>query len=545
MSDDSLNNDASSDSVSPPAQRPEGASESHEQLNAPEEDSTEALPEQEDAPASDAAKDSADTEGHASTEDSSDESLSSDSDDSEQDEIKLDDIYLILLQGEDSEKVMYAVEQREKALNGKATMINQAQNIPGGYDDVLISAATGSREAQDSQKRIQRIIDNGGKLLTALHDADGKPILGAFRPPVKPLEQKNVSGEDALYQFRRRSNKGAARRIPLFNSGIYIDLTGPSAAELNNFHEQAAAETSELGRVFGAVYYTHMAHHIRAAAWALIRPHITYASIKNWDRQNTLAQTIRVEDYDVILMAMASLMYPDGYEGFKHPCLNTSKCSHVLEPEAVDLFKMIHHDFSKLNKDAQAHMRKALKNEVSMSEVAEYQKLIPFVEPGVDDDPADANLIRWKNWGFVLQSPSYYSYLAAGNRYLDRILDGINRSDHDTVLRALEYRLLRMLAPFIAEIRMYDDESNDISLSTSDTAVIEELMDDVQTEDLENEVYDKLSEAISAHKVSHVGYPVFDCPKCGHTPDIPSGIFTLEPLEAFFTVCVRKLGRLG
>ena len=455
------------------------------------------------------------------------------------------DSLLILFYGEDEQQTIDAIKKRSAFLGGDEAMEAQATEEPNGYDHLLYQSVLPNPEAKATQDRIKQILDAGGQLRQALKGEDGTTILGTLytkpKPPSSPLR---VSGKEGIAAFRQHSKRGSLRRIPLYNSGFYIDLVGPSAPDLNNFIEQSDVSADEFGRMMGAIFYTHLDHYLKEAAFRLFRPLITYASITNWDNRNVLGNNIRLEDYDVILMAVAALMYPQGFKAFRHVCHNTPHCSHVTQAN-VDLTKMVYTDFSKLNKDAIAHMRKAATQEVTAQEVADYQKLIPFVEGSLDNPAATQNVVRWGRYGFVLQSPNYQGYISAGARYLEVIVDGINRTDAEAVHQAVRYRVLRQMAPWIAEIRAYASEAPDakLELSTSDPATVADLLDDIQTEDYDDQVFALIDKHIDGHKISHVGYPVFDCPACGHKPNIPSGFFTVEPMETFFTMCARKLAR--
>lgn len=451
---------------------------------------------------------------------------------------------IVIFYGESDEQLLKAIEDRARVLGGMAALEAQTNATPGGYDHVLLRQNIPNPEAMETQTRLRHVLDQGGELRHVLKDADGKTVLGVLQPkPRASTGPQKMEGKEALLAFRRHSQRGSLRRIPLYNSGFYIDLVGPSASMLNNFIEQADVTTEEFGRMFGAVFYTHADHYVKEAAFRLFRPLITHASLKNWDRGNVLANAIRLEDYDTILMAVAALMYPQGFKGFRRACTNSQRCSHEIEVD-VDLTKMVYTNFGLLNKDAIAHMRKAATGEVTQEELVEYQKLIPFVEGDLDNPDATRNLVRWQNWGFVLQSPNYFQYINAGGRYLDTIMDSINRDDRAAVSRSVRVRIIRQLAPWIGELRAYASEDSDqIDITTSDPATIEELLDHIQTEDYDDMVFDTIANLIDRHKISHVGYPTFACPACGHEPVTPSGFFTVEPMETFFMMCARKLAR--
>lgn len=453
------------------------------------------------------------------------------------------DAAVIIFHGENIDDILEAIRAREKVVGGNRALIAQIDSDELGFDAILINQASPPAEATATQDRIRAALDAGEKLDLKLVDArTGRAILGAMSRKFKaPPTDQRLSPRDAANLYRQ-AQRGGRRRIPLYNSGMYIDIVSPSKSQLNSFIDRCNQEVTELGRTFGALFSTHMDHYLREAAFRLFSPLITDASVYGWEKSETLMSAIRIEDYDVILMSIAAMMYPEGWPDFRHSCLNTTECNHETVTVA-DLNKMIYHNFSRLSPAAIEHMRAAADKKMTMSELVEYQRMLPFVEADIED-PKSANLIRHGRHGVVMQSPSFLTFLGAGRRFIDNVMTNLVTDDQDAVQRAVTFRAFRQLAPWISELRSYateDSPDSEPEFVVTEPLAIEELLDDLHATQGATQLYENILNMIDRHKISHICFPVFECPKCGHVPQTKSGFFTVEPMETFFMMCAQKL----
>ena len=393
-------------------------------------------------------------------------------------------------------------------------------------------------EAEDTHRRLILAKENGEEIARVLK-VDGETLLAPGRRDHKqsgPLE-----GQVAIQAFKSVRNKQFGRRIPLYNSGFCIELEPPTNAQLNRYTSQILPELDSVGRMMGAIFYLYMDFYVKEQAGRLIRELTIDASIKNWQRGDNLLRAIAIEDYDVILMAIAALMYPDGYDRFEHPCINPSgKCDHVIR-DTISLDRMIYTNFSRMPQEARDFMQKPVRTlgfEPTLAELDAYRELLPFETNGTG-----TNEVTWKDFIFVMRSPTWFEYREAGHRYLDMIRGLVEGDGEDEIqsrsMQAIAYRMLRQMSPWIKEIRSLD-EAGEVAFSTEDMPAIETILDHVQSIDMEDEVYPLLAKAVNRHKLSHVGYPTVTCPKCGHEPETESGYLTLNPMQTFFIMCVDR-----
>lgn len=492
-----------------------------EPVQAPENDSQE-------EPAPDEVTEPTETETPPTEEDSVSETPS------EKEDVKVVNPHFVILFPGDENDAAKILQDRQDKLGSSDVQLAESRT-QGSYDNVLLLSTIPGREATAAQARIAEAMKNGNFNTRLLDEKTGKTLLGVMLPPSTPAgeEGKSLEGKSAVHAFRRRrGGRGSVQRIPLYNSGIFIDLNGPPASMINNFIDAAREDASTIGRQFGPLFYTHLDHYAKRAAARLMRPLITGASLKNWERPGVLMNNIKLMDYDVILSAIAAMMFPEGFDGFVHACTNSKHCDHVTTAN-ISIPKLVRHDYTKMTPTTISHMRRALSEDMTQADLLKYQAEIAI---------NDGMPLRFGRYGILLKSPSYGEYLEAGERYLEQLNRTIINQSKEAVYTAISLQMLRNLAPWVKELYMYVDEISEvIDVKTSDQAAIEELLDDIQTDDVTDEFSAKMMQTIERAKISHVGYPAFACEACGHTPETTSGFLTVDPLEAFFTMCVRKL----
>ena len=403
-------------------------------------------------------------------------------------------------------------------------------------------------ETEDTHSRIDLIKANKEEFSRVLKDDKDKTILGTSRREQK-LEGE-LFGRDAVQAFKGSENKNFGKRIPLYNSGFCIELEEPTNAQLSQYTSQILPELDENGRQMGVLYYMFMDYHLKDGAARLIRELTVDASFDEWDRGNNLLDALSIEDMDVVLMHIASLMFPDGFDKFEHVCRRPDgSCKHVIN-ETVDLSRMIYTNFTRLPQNARDFMRRSIhrKGIITLEDLSTYRDMIKFTTN------SENNEIKWRQYGFILKSPLYTEYRDSGARYLSLINQVIfTPEEEDSFLtkqkmaQAISYRMLRQLSPWIQELRNYNKDGGFIR--TTDEESIDEIMDYIQTIDQEDEVYPLFAEALNRHKLSHICYPVLPCPKCGYPQpedldENDSGYLTINPIQTFFTMCVNRSQRL-
>lgn len=492
------------------------------------------------------AKESSDTEQESDTGDSGyvDLTYTDDDSDTKSDSAGADEeddlLLFVPMFGFSRESLKERLDQRINYFGSAENFeIEAAKN--GSFDNILHRLCMETPEVLSRAERIT-LSKADGPLKSVYENAQGKKIIG-FAPIPRPVAKEGtekVSGIDAILAIQNESRKGSTLRVPLMNSGFCIDLVPPSLSSLQNYMDNAIDSVRSLGRSYGGFFFAYMDYFLKQAMLKLWRSHVVGSSLKSWDKGDNLIKSVKVEDYDTIIMALASLIYPEGYPHAKYSCVNPSgTCNHIVEG-TISLRDCIIHNYNKLSPDALAHIRASMRGEVTQSQIAEYQKLIPFVDGGMESDD---NTITWDRFTIVMHSPSWYEYQEAGDRYLREIAANLVDENPGTIRDAFKSRALKQFTPWVSKIYAKRGENSRAEIYVPED--IENTLDYIQTEDEGGQVLNDMLDAIQKHKITHIGIPTWKCPECGHDPDTRTGYFIIDPLEAFFVICMSKLASRG
>jgi hypothetical protein len=443
--------------------------------------------------------------------------------------------------GFEKEVLLTCLERRIDYFNSESAFeLESSKN--GSYDNILARMCTETPEILSRATRIGLAKKNDRKLSSSYVNKEGRKTIGLAKPKFKELGEgiTKVTGIDALIALQDTSKKGSTLRVPLLNSGFCIDLISPSLSSLRNYVDSAYSNVQSIGRSYGAFFFTYIDYFLKHAAMKLWRSHVVGSTLKSWDRGDNLVKSVRVEDYDTILMALASMMYPDGYDAAQYSCINPDKnCDHIVSG-TIDLRECIIHSFEKLSPDAISHMQRAMKLEVTQAQIAEYQKLVPFIDGGLDGED---NHITWGRFTVVMKSPSWYDYNECGDRFIREVSSNLTDNDPTTVQQAIKSRALKQFTPWVSKVYLKLGEGKTAEIDLPED--VELALDRIQVEDEDNIVINAILDAIHDHKLTHIGVPTWDCPKCGHSPKTRTGYFIIDPLDTFFLICMSKLSNRG
>ena len=394
----------------------------------------------------------------------------------------------------------------------------------GSYEDVLSTLLNEhSAEADRVRTAIDKIEDKSqfaSKLIR-----DGKTILGNPVPNRSSGKGVVLSGSDAKAALAIRT--GRMKRIPLYNSGFFIDIVQPDLGMLNNFFNKAQTKTDSYGRKFGVYFYFFHSLMIEEAVVELIQPLIRNSTLKNWNKGETLLRNIKHSDLKLILNALGALMFPEGFN-YTHVCSNLDgTCTHY-EEKVIDINKLVHHNYRKLTNANIITMQQ--QKEINQESLDLYQKQLGF----------DGKEIRHNSWGFTLKVPSIQDHLDYGRMFNGNLLNNTFVDNSSDIDRALLFSFYRVYTPYISKLTLYD-ENNEVDIITEDKEVIADTLAQLQESDKDSSISTALNSYISDTEISYLGYPSSTCPECGHIPK--SGYDTVDPLHNFFIQSIMKLSK--
>lgn len=380
-----------------------------------------------------------------------------------------------------------------------------------------------SVEADRIGKSIQQIVDKsrfGAKLV----NADGKPILGSGMSLAKRSNgEHTLSGSKGKIELDIR--RGRLKRIPLYNSGFYIDIVPVALNALNNFYSAIHDTIDKYGREFGVHFYLFNDLFIKESLVNLFVPLVVNSNLIGWKQGKTLLESISINDFKMILNAIVTKMHPNGFN-YRHTCSNIG-CRHNTE-ELIDANKFIHHDFMKLPPECIAHMSSM--KDVTKEDLATYRKHLNMSYDYRQND-MEVNFSG---------TPSIFDYVEVGRMFNSTLIGNQFSDNNAEVYRALAFNYYRTFAPWIKSITRYNEDGI-ADATITDRELIMMLIDDIQTEDTERKLSDEFIKYVASTEISYLCYPVAPCPACGTVPETEAGYHPVDIEKNFFTLSVKRL----
>lgn len=364
----------------------------------------------------------------------------------------------------------------------------------------------------------------------------------------KGTDSNLVSGDEAKRVFTILT--GGMRRITLWNSGITLSVKNISLDILNKFLNEMNHRDYQYGREYGGYYYLYADLEITRYVIERLLPLIVCGSnYVDWKDTEKLFKAISVQDYQVIMWTLASMMYPDG-SPLKFICSNPD-CGHIHE-ERVDLSKMRLNNVSLINDEMIQHFNTTTKRYVTDEDLRNYRK-ISHLEKMIEFEYGDDEY-SLRKYRLVLRQPSLSDHVELGSRYNNELVKQVKATDIDAVRQYISCNQFRCYAPWIKSVELtkildgkpvvftienYDDNNNQIE-ENADT--IQLILDEFQ-----QNVYDfgdKIKDYILSTKISHIAFYYPECTEC-HTPIETGygGFIPYDSVQAFFTLGLTKLIR--
>ena len=394
-------------------------------------------------------------------------------------------------------------------------------------EDIRIQEALSNLNPEDRQEMSSVLRDSEtGKILLRI----AQIVQRNGQPGIK----RHVTGDEALMMFESlKSTKGGGYRIPLYNSGICVDVVVPTGNDLQTMITNCLLMDNELGSSQGAHYFAYYDLLYKTQILNFIKPLIVNSSYVDWRKKGKLWQVIKLPDLPALIMAIAAICYKDGFENFTTPCTNEgtkenpNPCQHV-ETFTADLFKMIVTRWAVLSKESVEFMVQSRAHAArnTLTQIMAYQAGL-----GIEGER-----ITFNDLTFVMRIPTLAEYQEAGNAFISDIINEIQADNTDGQYTQFGFRYMRVFLPWVGSVE--GEGSNQETFITSDPAIIQRMFEKLDREDDDGEVRKKIRDFINRAQLTYVGHPAVPCPKCNHVTDTPSGMITFDPFSAFFTLAL-------
>lgn len=487
-----------------------------------------------------------------SSEDSSADTLTSSQDDQDDQSMVMDSVNdknteiisndeieypddLIDFRGESEEHIADLLRQDENIIGASA--LDNATKTVGSWENLLFRAIL---EPSDEEFRLREFLgslsdEDRAHLSKAYKDENGKNILKtvSLTRRLSDFKDKTLEGDAALKFFAQR-NKGGCYRIPLYNSGITIDVLVPTGHDLQTLLVNCIQADRQLGTMQGAHYFAYNDLMYKTHIFNFLQNLIIDSSYSDWSKRGKLWQILKINDLPAIIATIAAICYREGFEGFVTKCMRPKTddqpdlCRHV-ETHTVNIFDLIVTRFNVLNKDAIDHLSKAHRSNAkhNAAQISKYQSGL-----GIEGEK-----ISFDDINFVMRIPTFSEYIDAGQEFLTDIINEIEADNSNSRYDQLGLRYIRTFLPWIAAIEITNEDN--VLVRTSDPRTILMELDRADDKDNDGNFKKNLQSFIDKSQLTYIGYPIVPCPKCGYTGDTPSGMWTFDPFMAFFTIAFR------
>lgn len=406
---------------------------------------------------------------------------------------------------------------------------------PGSYENILARSIFDAHLEDIRMQSALGALDKADR--EAMSDRLINPETGKVRLRNNPIKvgvpkgktEVDVSGTDALIMFERigNNNNTSTIRVLLYNSGISIDLLSPTLNNYETLLMNCRSRNEELGAAMGFHYFAYADLIYKDQIINFVQSLIIDTSYKDWNKNGKLWSLVKITDLAPLMMALAAASHRKGFENFVIRCSNPAKpiCGHT-ETINADLAKMVLTRWNMLDEASIRHMeatRQRVGHRHAINDIAKYQSELNLEGERIEVD----------HLTFVMRIPTVTEYLDAGVDYISSIRSEIQGDNTEGQYLQMGLRYIRVYLPWISSMEGKSDDG--VVVRTSDRTAIARELDKLDALDSER-IRNKLTDYINRVQLTYVGYPVFECPKCHHHPDTPSGLFTFDPVSAFFTL---------
>ncbi len=327
-----------------------------------------------------------------------------------------------------------------------------------------------------------------------------------------------MSGNVAVTKFAANMGIGETKHVGLWHSGIWVTIRPPKDTDVMNLEIALASNQIKLGRDTNTLIYSNYSVVFNRMVADFIVSHIIDTSVKLPDDVD-LKELIKVQDFYILIAAMVSTIYPEGY-----PIIRNCKNSLVIEDDVpkctfsvtgdVNPMKLQRTSKKTLTAGNLLHMSKKRPNSVDIKEVTEYQNSLSCnQETSFDIVASNGNKTI-----VTIQSPSLASYIDNGEEWIESIIkkseelvaDSDTDEEKDKKLRdTLSAVVLGVYNIYVTKLTAEDGST------VVDRVTINEVIDLLSGDEAILTTYIKeIREYINKKVISIIATANYICPTC-------------------------------
>lgn len=367
-----------------------------------------------------------------------------------------------------------------------------------------------------------------------LRGDDGKVMLriASILAKVNPGEIRTVTGDDALSAFEGQK-RGGSYRVPLYNSGICVDVIVPTGNDIETLLTNCAQLDRQLGSTMGLHYFAYNDTMYKNQIIEFLQPLIIGSSYADFRKNNQLWSVIKLPDLGGLVCLLAALCYKDGFDGFVTTCTRPKSethpdlCRHT-ETITANIFDLIVTRFPAMSRASIEFMMETRKPNVkhTLTDIARYQAGL-----GLEGDRLEFGDIT-----FTMRIPSVAEHIEAGSRFIAEILNEVAGDNTEGRYQAFDMRYIRTFVPWIATVEQKADNGGIVK--SADVRVITRELEKLDGPDEKGVVQGRFVDYVNKSQLTYVGYPVTPCPKCKYVDETETGMRSFDPFSNFFTLAL-------
>lgn len=370
------------------------------------------------------------------------------------------------------------------------------------------------------------------------------------RPAQKYDKTKRQSKEAALAYLSYRSGMGGTYETFLPHSGIWVRLRRPSLGEVVAMQTELQSIRVQLGNDTKGLAFSHASFRMLDAVTDLAMSCIT-SSNRQYKTPSDLEQEISIFDECILHHALASVMYPDGFN-YSVPCIaDPRNCSGVTEFK-MNMSNIVNYDDSVYTVEQRKFIAKRLDPQPEDA-FTEYRKAFSIGNPKV----------FWLNdVGIKLSPPSVAERRIAAKLWYDTLIEMSQGAFNESPEGNQRFEYIRRLqqatkatqyAHWVSAIYLKDPECTDFEdqLFTDDPEVIMEFISSTISEHEYFDAFvDKVNEYANESIIGVIAIPSHQCTECKSPQGIAFNerlphLVPIDMLSTFFTLAARKVSHQG
>ncbi len=366
---------------------------------------------------------------------------------------------------------------------------------------------------------------------------------------------KKTNSESIKLAMADAFGVGNLVHIPLIHSGFWITLKPLTNENKITLYLELAKELDRLGKKTHDLIYTHNTAIFTRIIKEYIKPKIIKSTLK-LDKDEDIFDYIVIQDINILMWGILKSLYPKGYN-FTIECKNalviddnTKKplCTFKGIETKLDFSKMLWVDESLLEPKHLDILSKRVDNSVSKEEVLDYQETLPASATQIiskrfkneDDEQVSLDI--------YLKTPTINEFINKAEYIINKIEDEVNNlvatgivEDTEEEKNKAELELSKAI-----ELQFFNHYIKSINfngiLADTPEAIDNALEILTDTDEIRDEIKDKIIEYIDKSLVAIIGMPEFTCPVCKEkqTNGNISGFIAFDVFMYFFTLLASR-----